>query len=229
MERFTAGLRRAPAAQSGGSLFRLDPPAGRGERRLGRLRPRRGDGPGQHVRQRRRELLRPASRPRNDGGDRLRGLPGHVDRLCEVPRPPARKVDQRPILRLRQSVRPGSRQGLGRRLPQRRREPHDLRRRRRRSDPAPHRRSPTAGPAGRRRRPRGLHRRPPRIAGRLADGPREPVLQPGDRQSRVGTLSGRRIGRRRGRPPHHQPAQQPGADGRARASFWWRTITTSNA
>ncbi|MGV2337892.1 MAG UNVERIFIED_CONTAM: DUF1549 domain-containing protein [Planctomycetaceae bacterium] len=52
--------------------------------------------------------------PEGHGRERQPGVPGTFHRLRSLPQPPARKMDQRSVLRVRQSLRPGSCQGLGR-------------------------------------------------------------------------------------------------------------------
>ena len=65
----------------------------------------------QHAGKRRGQLLRAAPGSARAGRDRFGGLPGHVDQLREVPQPSAGKMDQRPVLRHGQPVRPRAFQG----------------------------------------------------------------------------------------------------------------------
>ena len=87
---------------------------------------------------------------------------GPLDRLRPLPQPPARKMDQRPVLRDGQPVRPGEGQGLGRRRQLGRRPADALRRAVGRPDPAEDRQAAAADPA---RRPSPCRSTTPRTAG----------------------------------------------------------------
>ncbi len=63
---------------------------------------------GESVRERPHQLLRPQPVARRHDRKRQPGVPRAVDRLRQVPQPPARKMDERPVLQHGQPVRPGA-------------------------------------------------------------------------------------------------------------------------
>ena len=142
----TATSCRRPATPTGHVvLLPLDPQPGRGRHALGLIRPRVDHGHGQHARKRRDQLLRPAPGSARPGRNHHRGLPGHVDQLRPLPQPSAGEVDQRPVLRHGQSVRPRAHEERQPTAGEPDRLPVD----RRRADPAAHRQAAAAYAAGR--------------------------------------------------------------------------------
>ena len=107
-----------------------------GDTPVGPVRPRDRHGHRREPRERAHQLLRPEPVARGHDRERLPGVPRPVDRLRQVPQPPARKMDERPVLQHGQPVRPGEGQGLGRRGTLGRRPADALRRRVGRAGPA---------------------------------------------------------------------------------------------
>ena len=104
----------APARGAEGVLH-LGSRARRRQHAVGPVRARDPPRDGRQPRERRHQLLRPQPVARGHDRERVPGVPRALDRLRQVPQPPAREMDQRPVLRHGQPVRAGAGQGLGRR------------------------------------------------------------------------------------------------------------------
>ena len=184
-------------------LFTLDPRQRVRQYALGRDGARSDHGQGQHARERSGQFLRAARRSAGDGRDDVGGFSGHVDRLRQVPQPPAREVDERSILRHGEPVRPGAHEvGFAQR------RPHRVCLDRRGRDSTADRSTATAATAGWRSAAVLGARRSAGGAGEMADRAGKSLLFKGDRQSNLGQLHGRGAGRRGGRPARKQSGQQ---------------------
>ncbi len=141
--------RRSAETGAGEGLLQLDSRARRTEHSLGRHGP--GTGHLQRIQSGKRgnQLLRPAPEAGRHGRERQPGISGTVDRLCPLSQPSARKMDERSVLRVCQSVFTSPREGLGRRFTQRRRETDSGACVEWRIGAAANRKAPAAHPAGR--------------------------------------------------------------------------------
>ena len=168
-----------------------------------------------HAGERGGQLLPPARRPDQDGRDRQRGVPGHERQLRQVPQPPDGEVDQRPVLRHGQPVRPradqerpGAERGDGNFIV--------FSGRRGRFGAAADRQAAAAAPLDGDGRPRSTSTGDRREA--FADWlvcADNPYFSRADRQPRLGQLHGRGPGRGGRRHAQDQPRQQRGAAGGA--------------
>ena len=136
MVRLADAQRHAASTRGAQDLLSVDPQAGGRRHALGPVRPRDHHGDRRERRGRADELLRAQPVSRGHDRKRLSGVPGAFDRLRQVPQPPARKMDQRPVLRHGEPVRQGQGEGLGRRGTFGRRPADALRRRVGRAGPA---------------------------------------------------------------------------------------------
>ncbi len=121
-----SGTRLRPAGAQ--DLLSMDPQASGRWGAVGPVRP--GDRHGNRREHRRRphQFLCTLPVSRRHDRKRLSGVPRPVHRLRQVPQPPAREMDQRPVLQHGKPICPGASKRLGRRGTLRRRPPHALRR-----------------------------------------------------------------------------------------------------